>query len=1173
MGLASDSGVFARVKRVASMGLRRGPGHGQAGAGKTLRGRVYAALGLALLLLLPIGLVYLRLSMGPVSFEGLAGRAAEAIRARVGEQWRVDVAGSAIELKDGGLALRATGLDIRNPEGVLVVRSPDAIVSVDTTSLLVGHFVAKAIEFRDLQLDASIDRNGALTLVPAGEEAAGEPIVAAPVVAAPPAGGADEAPAAAAQPSPVSKAVASLFDQVLEPTGLIGALDSAKLTNARLRILDADRRERAAFSNVSATFERNAPERRRFDLRLEGSAGGWRLEGDVGFGRDGRRDGTLTATEVPIQDLLLFAGMSGLPVATNARLTGRIEAAVVDGRVERLDARLGAGRGIIQIDDRDMPPIGLDAASAEASWNEEQRSLALKNLAFRHGDTRMELAGTLKAPLGEPWRVDLTGRDAVLGVLEPGDPPVAIETVQASFAEHKGGVALETLALHGPTLNATMSGTYGVLPDPKALEVNIFAESTNTRSFLRLWPNLAVPKIRRYLADNLRAGRIETLGISVAMSGDELAGAFSDQPIPDGSVRVDFGIADATFHVTEGLPPVTGLALAGSVTGTRAEVTAEGGTATFPDGRALRVSDGRLNLPQIWSPTADAKIAFRLDGGADAVVSLLRAPTLRDVTGEFDFDPAQLRGQADLAVSFDLPLRNTPAFADLPVTVSGTMTGVGIDKAFGKERLENGQFSVNYIGGGLGIRGEGRIGGTPSIIDIRQPRGLPGEALVSFTLDEATRARKGMVLGTGLSGPLPVRVTAQLGKAAKSGARVEVDLTRARIDNLLPGWTKPPGRPGKLTFVAHESAAGGDIRDLALDSGSVQMRGSATVSSEGQIDTAELTTFKLSTGDDMRLQLERDGSVYRATIRGSVADARPLIRQFTNPPAAGGPREGREVDIDLGVNILTGFNDEALTNATVKAGLRGKDLRQFQLNGRFRSAAVTAQLLRAERGPASLGVRSRDAGAMLRFLDIYRRMTGGDLALQIGMGNGPQRGTVAINAFALKNEPALRRIVSTQPPAGVAEDRAASAIPPVDANEVSFTTLKAEFSRTASRLEFRDAVLYGSQVGFTLGGWIDFAKSTTDIAGTFVPAYGLNNAFAQVPLFGPILGGGRNEGLFAVSFRVFGSASAPTLTVNPLSAVAPGFLRKILGAIGTAADDITGGVAEPELAPQPRPDR
>ena len=82
---------------------------------------------------------------------------------------------------------------------------------------------------------------------------------------------------------------------------------------------------------------------------------------------------------------------------------------------------------------------------------------------------------------------------------------------------------------------------------------------------------------------------------------------------------------------------------------------------------------------------------------------------------------------------------------------------------------------------------------------------------------------------------------------------------------------------------------------------------------------------------------------------------------------------------------------------------------------------------------------------------------------------------------------------------------------------MQFAKLEGDFTRTASRIEFRDAVIWGTQVGFTLGGWIDYGRDRADIAGTFVPAYGLNNMFSQVPVVGLILGGGRNEGLFAVN--------------------------------------------------------
>jgi hypothetical protein len=45
------------------------------------------------------------------------------------------------------------------------------------------------------------------------------------------------------------------------------------------------------------------------------------------------------------------------------------------------------------------------------------------------------------------------------------------------------------------------------------------------------------------------------------------------------------------------------------------------------------------------------------------------------------------------------------------------------------------------------------------------------------------------------------------------------------------------------------------------------------------------------------------------------------------------------------------------------------------------------------------------------------------------------------------------------------------------------------FTRTASRLDFRDAAIYGPAVGFKLDGWIDYVRDRADIAGTFVPAY------------------------------------------------------------------------------------
>jgi hypothetical protein len=302
----------------------------------------------------------------------------------------------------------------------------------------------------------------------------------------------------------------------------------------------------------------------------------------------------------------------------------------------------------------------------------------------------------------------------------------------------------------------------------------------------------------------------------------------------------------------------------------------------------------------------------------------------------------------------------------------------------------------------------------------------------------------------------------------------------------------------------------------------------------------------------MKAQLERSNGVYKVTVRGNVGDARPLLKGLSSSPPATGrnaaQRETKDFDLDLQLNILTGYNDEAITNASLKASMRKDSIRQLDMKGRLGATNLVARTLPQNGGSPVILLQAEDAGSLLRFADIYRRMSGGNLILQMATGDGPQTGVVLLRSFALVNEPALRRIIPTQTQVIAGQDRAGNPQTiRIDFNEVFFDKARVDFTRTAGRLDFKDAAIFGGQIGFTLGGHIDYVRDRMDISGTFVPAYGLNNAFAQVPLFGPLLGGGQYEGLFAVNFRVSGQATAPTLTVNPLSAVAPGFLRKLFG--------------------------
>jgi hypothetical protein len=63
--------------------------------------------------------------------------------------------------------------------------------------------------------------------------------------------------------------------------------------------------------------------------------------------------------------------------------------------------------------------------------------------------------------------------------------------------------------------------------------------------------------------------------------------------------------------------------------------------------------------------------------------------------------------------------------------------------------------------------------------------------------------------------------------------------------------------------------------------------------------------------------------------------------------------------------------------------------------------------------------------------------------------------------------------------------------------------------------------------------------------GVISPAYALTGLVDSIPLIGDILTGGKGEGIFAMTFKVTGSLDDPNISVNPLSLLAPGFLRNV----------------------------
>jgi hypothetical protein len=288
----------------------------------------------------------------------------------------------------------------------------------------------------------------------------------------------------------------------------------------------------------------------------------------------------------------------------------------------------------------------------------------------------------------------------------------------------------------------------------------------------------------------------------------------------------------------------------------------------------------------------------------------------------------------------------------------------------------------------------------------------------------------------------------------------------------------------------------------------------------------------------------------RITMRGDVLDGRNLLKAAISGPSTPvkARQRPRDLDLDVKLGAIAGHNGEAARQVELRVTRRNGEMRGFLLRGRVGAEGSISGDLRVREGTRTAVVLyGTDAGALLRFVDLYARMSGGDIWMYVDPpspdGLGSQEGVLNIREFTIR-DPAIDRLMAAAPADPNLPGPRRAGVP------VQFTKMRVEFERAPTKMVLRDGVIWGPAIGATIEGQIDHARNDALLRGTYVPAYGLNNLFARLPVVGLFMGGPQ-EGLFGVTYEIAGPLASPTLRINPISAVAPGFLRKLFEFRGT----------------------
>jgi hypothetical protein len=1105
------------------------------------------------------GGLWWRLGAGPINLDVATPWLAAAIEDNIGHGNTVEVGGTQIERAGKiRIAVRIRDIVVRDHDHAIVASAPKAEVRLSGTALLMGRLRAESLNLVDAELAVRITPDGQVT-VSAGDTA--KPLATgvaskreagiAPTFprvtpgASGPGTASPNAPSAAASGAPDNSQNGLLAGldwlDSLSLSGLDGQnLNEIGLKNGNLVVDDQQRGNKWSFENISLSLRRPSGGGVALSFGEEG-ARPWSLRVTVGPQINGVRSVDLRADKVSTTNILLALRMKDLTYSADLPLSGELKGELGrDGLPTYFRGKLTAGAGHITDSDTPDYPMAIDSAEMSVEWDSGRRVL-LAPFKIVSGSNRVTLLAHLEPPNDSitDWQAGFSGGTIVLAGNDNEQPLIFNRiAIGLRFDTDKKRVVLTQADISNGEIGVAGTGSVDYAGEAR-LQLGFAGTPMSAAALKRIWPILIVPEVREWVIERIERGTLQRIEVGVNSPVRNLSR--KGPPIPDEGLSVNIVASGVTVRPVDEMPSVRDADLKARVTGRTATVTIGQGAADTPAGRRLMISDFVFEVPDMSPKPAQAKVRFKIEGTVPAAAEILASDRLSEFSGT-QIDPNSSKGTVSAVVTLGLPVVRELTKAATTYTITADLGGFSADKLVMNQKLEANALKVTANNAGYQVKGDVKINGQAATLDYRKPNEGDADVKLQATLDEAGRARLGLDLGPAVSGTIPVKLIGKIAGSSDHDTKlgIEADLTSLKLDNILPGWVKAQGKSSKATFNVVQKAQSTRFEDIVVDGGGVSIKGSLEVDPNGDLLNANFPVYSPTDGDKTSLKAERgtDG-VVKATMRGDVFDGRGFLKSAFSGRDSDAKSKTKNIDfdIDLKLGAVQGFNGEALRSVDAKFSRRNGIIKTFALTGKVgRDTPVTAELRGRAQGQAreAIILQTNDAGAFLRFTDTYSKVVGGQLAMAIEpptVEPSAKEGLINLRDFSVK---------------GVAElDRVAAGGPGAAQNGVSFSALRAEFTRQNGQWTIRDGVVKGASIGGTIEGSIDYIGNSVRMSGTFVPMFGLNNMFGQIPVLGLFLGNGSNEGLIGVTYEVVGTPAQPMLRVNPISMLAPGLLRKV----------------------------
>lgn len=769
----------------------------------------------------------------------------------------------------------------------------------------------------------------------------------------------------------------------------------------------------------------------------------------------------------------------------------------------------------------------------------ELKSLAIANLP---------VSGTVSFAIGgdrhlSEIRLKLEGGKGTLVLPDLYTQPVPVDRALFNGALAADFSRLRVLEAVIESVGLRLAGEGNVgLAGGLSLDIDAGLTGLAVDRLLVYWPQAVAVQARTWIGENISGGRIPEAKLFARLTKEALASG----KIGTEALRLDFSLAGVTLNYLRPMPKLT------DISGT-ARLTAKRIDLFLPTGRVgdVAVTEGAVGVDGLDQRDQIATISFTAAGSSTDILKLLDHAPLGFV-GKLGLKPESVGGTAVVRNRMTVPLENSLKLDDIGVDANAAMVNLSLPGLFNRFDLSEGALRLKVNPKGLQAEGNAKLNGVAVALNWSEEFAGAGPFASHYAVrgpvDEAGRKALGFDFPPYLGGTVQAELAIDSGASAGVRLKGHFDLLNARLEIADVGWRKVPGvaASGELDLTA---LPGQPMRIDRLSVKSADMEALASLRFDGDAFAhADLQKLKVP-GTEVSGRIDRrDGGGLSMAFEGPRGDLRPALKENDNgPPNPAAP----PVDLTLRLDEATLADKLTVKALATRFVSRAGRMRELDVAAKLPAAAgaMPADLtltIRPEGARRKLELNAGDAGAMLHFLDIDQ-VRAGRMTVKAEMlddqPGAPIKGRAQLTEFNIVNAPIMARLLAVGSFQGLGALLTGSGI--------NFASADVPFTMTSETFRFDAARAHGSALGISVNGTVNRQTDALAVNGTLVPAYTVNSILGNIPLLGPLIVGREGEGVFGITWRIGGTIKDPDVLVNPLSVLAPGFLRRLFELSGS----------------------